>query len=37
VPGDPAKPYESKALEMAAKTWPDKDDLKEGGAVVGTE
>jgi PQQ-dependent dehydrogenase (methanol/ethanol family) len=34
VPGDPAKPYESKALEMAAKTWPDKDDLKEGGAVV---
>jgi quinohemoprotein ethanol dehydrogenase len=34
VPGDPAKPYESKALEMAAKTWPDKDAWRQGGGVV---
>jgi len=32
VPGDPAKPYESKALEMAAKTWIGKDSWKIGGA-----
>jgi quinohemoprotein ethanol dehydrogenase len=31
VPGDPAKPYESKALEMAAKTWDPKRDLSGGG------
>lgn len=34
VPGDPAKPYESKTVEMAAKTWPEKDGWKEGGGVV---
>ena len=32
VPGDPAKPYETKALEMAAKTWIGKDAWKIGGA-----
>jgi quinohemoprotein ethanol dehydrogenase len=31
VPGDPAKPYESKALEMAAKTWDPKHDWNGGG------
>ncbi len=31
VPGDPAKPYESKALEMAAKTWDPKRDASNGG------
>ncbi|HEY6454994.1 MAG TPA: PQQ-dependent dehydrogenase, methanol/ethanol family [Steroidobacteraceae bacterium] len=31
VPGDPAKPYESKALEMAAKTWDPKRDWRTGG------
>jgi len=31
VPGDPAKPYESKALEMAAKTWDPKRDWSGGG------
>ena len=31
VPGDPSKPYESKALEMAAKTWDDKRDWTAGG------
>ena len=34
VPGDPAKPYETKALEMAAKTWSGKDSWKIGGADV---
>ncbi len=31
VPGDPSKPFESKALEMAAKTWSGKDAWKIGG------
>ena len=31
VPGDPAKPAESKALEMAAKTWDPKRDASGGG------
>ncbi|HUJ93755.1 MAG TPA: PQQ-binding-like beta-propeller repeat protein [Terriglobales bacterium] len=31
VPGDPSKPYETKALAMAAKTWPEKDSWKMGG------
>jgi quinohemoprotein ethanol dehydrogenase len=31
VPGDPTKPYESKALEMAAKTWDPKRDWSGGG------
>jgi quinohemoprotein ethanol dehydrogenase len=31
VPGDPAKPYESKALEMAAKTWDPHRDFSTGG------
>ncbi len=31
VPGDPAKPYENKALEMAAKTWDPKRDTSLGG------
>jgi len=34
VPGDPAKPFETKALEMAAKTWQGKDAWKIGGADV---
>jgi len=34
VPGDPAKPQETKALEMAAKTWQGKDSWKIGGADV---
>src|SRR5579863_3382660 len=34
VPGDPAKPFETKALEMAAKTWSGKDAWKIGGADV---
>ena len=33
VPGDPAKGYESKAMEMAAKTWPDGW-APNGGASV---
>ena len=34
VPGDPSKPYESKALEMAAKTWSgDRGWLIGGGDV----
>jgi quinohemoprotein ethanol dehydrogenase len=32
VPGDPSKPFETKALEMAAKTWVGKDSWKIGGA-----
>jgi quinohemoprotein ethanol dehydrogenase len=31
VPGDPAKPSETKALEMAAKTWSGKDSWRIGG------
>jgi quinohemoprotein ethanol dehydrogenase len=31
VPGDSTKPYESKALEMAAKTWDPKRDSSGGG------
>lgn len=31
VPGDPAKPYENKALERAAKTWDPKHDWTRGG------
>ena len=34
VPGDPAKPYETRALEMAAKTWHGKDSWKIGGGDV---
>ena len=34
VPGDPSKPFETKALEMAAKTWSGKDSWKIGGADV---
>ena len=34
VPGDPAKGFETKALEMAAKTWDGKDTWKIGGADV---
>ena len=34
VPGDPAKPFESKALEMAAKTWSGKDWWTVGGGDV---
>jgi quinohemoprotein ethanol dehydrogenase len=37
VPGDPKKPFESKALkEIAAKTWPGGDAWKMGGADVWT-
>jgi quinohemoprotein ethanol dehydrogenase len=31
VPGDPSKPYESKALEMAARTWKGADWQQGGG------
>jgi quinohemoprotein ethanol dehydrogenase len=34
VPGDPAKGFENKALEMAAKTWSGKDWWKVGGGDV---
>lgn len=34
VPGDPSNPYETKALEMAAKTWSGKDAWKIGGGDV---
>ncbi len=34
VPGDPSKPFETTALEMAAKTWSGKDSWKIGGADV---
>ncbi len=34
VPGDPSKPYETKALEMAAKTWSGKDTWEIGGGDV---
>ncbi len=37
VPGDPRKPFESKALkEIAAKTWPSRDAWKMGGGDVWT-
>jgi quinohemoprotein ethanol dehydrogenase len=36
VPGDPSKPYETKALETAAKTWSGKDWWKIGGGDVWT-
>lgn len=36
VPGDPAKGFETKALEMAAKTWSGKDAWKIGGGDVWT-
>src|SRR5712691_11522268 len=36
VPGDPAKPFETKALETAAKTWSGKDSWKIGGGDVWT-
>ena len=34
APGDPTKPFETKALEMAAKTWSGRDTWKIGGADV---
>lgn len=34
VPGNPAKPFETKALEMAAKTWSGSDSWRIGGADV---
>ena len=34
VPGDPGKGFETKALEMAAKTWSGKDSWKIGGGDV---
>ena len=34
VPGDPAKGFESKALEMAAKTWTGKKWWRVGGGAV---
>jgi quinohemoprotein ethanol dehydrogenase len=34
VPGNPAKGFETKALEMAAKTWIGKDSWKIGGGDV---
>ena len=34
VPGDPSKPFETKALEMAAKTWSGKDSWRIGGGDV---
>jgi len=36
VPGDPSKTYETKALEMAAKTWIGKDTWKIGGGDAWT-
>jgi PQQ-dependent dehydrogenase (methanol/ethanol family) len=34
VPGDPGKPFESKALEMAAKTWHGAGSWRIGGGDV---
>ena len=34
VPGDPSKPFESKALEMAAKTWHGEGGWRQGGGDV---
>src|SRR3981081_3498440 len=36
VPGDPSKPFETKVLEMAAKTWSGKDSWKIGGGDAWT-
>ncbi len=36
VPGDPSKPYETKALETAARTWSGTDAWKVGGGDVWT-
>jgi quinohemoprotein ethanol dehydrogenase len=36
VPGDPSKPFESKALEMAAKTWSGDQWWRFGGGDVWT-
>src|SRR5258705_2802861 len=36
VPGDPAKGFETKALEMAAKTWSGKESWKIGGGEART-
>jgi quinohemoprotein ethanol dehydrogenase len=36
VPGDPSKPFETKALEMAAKTWSGRDSWKIGGGDAWT-
>ena len=36
VPGDPSKPFETKALEMAAKTWSGKGSWKIGGGDAWT-
>ena len=34
VPGNPASGFESKALEMAAKTWSGPDSWRQGGGTV---
>ncbi len=34
VPGDPALGFESKTMEMAAKTWSGKEWWKQGGGAV---
>jgi quinohemoprotein ethanol dehydrogenase len=34
VPGDPSEPFETKALQMAAKTWSGKNSWKIGGGDV---
>jgi PQQ-dependent dehydrogenase (methanol/ethanol family) len=34
VPGDPSKPYENKAMEMAAKTWKGDQYWKLGGGAT---
>jgi quinohemoprotein ethanol dehydrogenase len=34
VPGDPSKPYETKELEMAAKTWHGEGSWRIGGGDV---
>jgi quinohemoprotein ethanol dehydrogenase len=34
VPGDPSKPFENKAMEMAAKTWSGEWWKRGGGGVV---
>src|SRR5579864_9314929 len=34
VPGNPAKPFETKVLEMAAKTWSGSDAWRIGGGDV---
>jgi quinohemoprotein ethanol dehydrogenase len=37
VPGDPAKPFESKALEMAAKTWIPKTSFPQWWRFGGSD